>query len=343
MQNHGDGEAWLAVVGGGRKWLAWPFLLRGISGADLRGRAQLTDITSVYGYAGPLAIGCTPRDPFLADAWKSLADFWRRSAGVVTVFCRFHPLLENHRWVEGLSGFDCGAPAFDVRQLGQTVSLDLEQSEQASSAEYRGDIRNGVRRGVRAGLICGVDTVGVFLPDFVRLYHDTMRRRGARPEYLFSAEYFRALFEGMRPAISLHFVRVGEQLAAAGLISEYDGILQYLFSGTDERFVSMSPSKVLLDGVRQWGRSRGNRVFHLGGGVGGREDSLFYFKSGFSSRRHPFYVGQSVLDPVLYEHLCDKYCRAAWKADCTVDAFFFPGYRAPLTIPAAPEETAVRA
>jgi hypothetical protein len=40
------------------------------------------------------------------------------------------------------------------------------------------------------------------------------------------------------------------------------------------------------------------RLFHLGGGFGGSdEDSLFYFKSGFSDYRCEYKIWQMIVDP----------------------------------------------
>src|SRR5690242_17116885 len=60
MQEQGYGEAWLAVVGSREKSLIWPFLLRNVNPASAPPQKGMRDITSVYGYAGPLASGCAP-------------------------------------------------------------------------------------------------------------------------------------------------------------------------------------------------------------------------------------------------------------------------------------------
>ena len=50
-------------------------------------------------------------------------------------------------------------------------------------------------------------------------------------------------------------------------------------------------------------KARGNRVMHLGGGLGGAHDSLFDFKAGFSKDRQPFRTWRVVVDPVRYAEL----------------------------------------
>ncbi|MFZ8281143.1 hypothetical protein ACO1KQ_14480, partial [Staphylococcus aureus] len=79
--------------GGGR--LLYPFRLRPIThvGAEAA-RPGICDIETVYGYTGPLANGAAP--DFLERAWRGFAQ-WVRDQGVVSEFCRFHPLLETER------------------------------------------------------------------------------------------------------------------------------------------------------------------------------------------------------------------------------------------------------
>jgi lipid II:glycine glycyltransferase (peptidoglycan interpeptide bridge formation enzyme) len=122
-------------------------------------------------------------------------------------------------------------------------------------------------------------------------------------------------------------------LAAAALVSEYRGIVQYIYGGVEEELYSLSPLKSLLDHVRRWSRSRGDSVLHLGGGRGAREDSLFYFKAGFSGRRHPFYTGRWILNQELYRRLSEERRTQGRELKKNLDGNFFPAYRAPFVEP----------
>jgi hypothetical protein len=91
---------------------------------------------------------------------------------------------------------------------------------------------------------------------------------------------------------------------------------------------------VMLDDARMWARRRGDRVLHLGGGRGGREDSLLAFKGRFSPRRHTFHTGRWVLDPPSYAELVERRTRlAAARGLEADDPGWFPAYRAPLVAP----------
>jgi hypothetical protein len=88
--------------------------------------------------------------------------------------------------------------------------------------------------------------------------------------------------------------------------------------------------KKLLDAVWRWGRTRGWRYLHLGGGVG-CEDSLFEFKAGFSPCRFPMSCWSWVLDEVAYGRSCRE-AEADWErlGMDVVRPGFFPWYRSPV-------------
>ncbi|HYM10811.1 MAG TPA: GNAT family N-acetyltransferase [Bryobacterales bacterium] len=317
-QDCGEGEAFLAVYGSARRYLAWPYLLRPLGSGELR------DVTSVYGYAGPLAFGCAPGDPFLDRARDRIGRLWL-SQKVVTVFTRFHPLLENHRWAEGAPWEPPLraplVPGGGVHAGGVSVSIDLTRPEAATWHDYQSGLRNRIHHGRRLGLASEIDEGWSHLEDFVRFYHATMERNHALSYYFFSLDYFRRLRQALGAHAFLLLARLGGEIAAAGIFIEYAGSVQNHFCVNNEQYLRLAPSKVLLDDVRRWAQERGNHVFHLGGGRGGRQDSLFGFKAAFSRRRHLFYTGRWILDPIAYHALC---------AGIRAAPDFFPAYRAPL-------------
>lgn len=315
-QETGEGEAWLAVYGDRERYLAWPYLLRPLATVKPED-AGLRDVTSVYGYAGPLAHGCLPGDPFLERARERIAELWRSQNGV-SAFTRFHPLLENHRWAGEISGESA------VRQGGETISIDLARSPAEHWHDYQASLRNRVNRGRRLGLVTEIDESWSHLEDFARFYRAAMMRNRAAPQYLFPLEYFARLKAALGRQAFLLVTRLGSEVAAAAILIEYCGIVQNHFCMNNEDCLELAPSKVLLDDARRWAGGRGNRVFHLGGGRGACGDSLFAFKAAFSRRRHRFYTGRWILAPGTYERLCGG--RAASND-------YFPAYRAPLEEP----------
>jgi len=325
------GTAYLAVIHDGqRAGLIWPYLLRPIADVEeLADRAGF-DIDSVYGYPGPLAWGVLPGDPFVRRASEALVALWREQ-GAVTAFTRFHPILSNERWAEQLdaSGPDGSPP---IEQLGETVGIDLRQEDASAVAGYSKTLRQEIASARRAGFSTRLDEVWSSLGVFTTLYRATMTRTRAAESYFYDEEDFRALKMELGEELHLFVTEMNGRTAAAGLFTEHQGIVQAHLVGTDDEFRAWSPLKLLLDDVRSWASERGDEVLHLGGGRGGRDDSLLAFKRRFSPLRFKFAVGRWVLDPVVYADLTHaRRTRAQAAGRVLADRTYFPSHRAATT------------
>ena len=234
---------------------------------------------------------------------------------MVAVFVRLHPILN-------------AAPPAGIGTLvrhGDTVSIDLTHSIEEMWSETRADHRNQINRALRLGHVARIDEDWAHDRTFQGLYQTTMRRVGATESYLFDEAYFAELRALLGNRIHLCVVEIGGRVAAAGLFIETGGLVQYHLSATDEAFARDRPTKLMLHFARGWAKDRGNTRLHLGGGVGGRQDSLFDFKAGFSRDRHAFHTLRMVADPGRYAALVNAGRPTADPLDLTG---YFPGYRA---------------
>jgi ribosomal protein S18 acetylase RimI-like enzyme len=324
------GEAFLAVISESRgaRGVLWPYLLRPVGDIPDLGDAEGSDVDSVYGYPGPLAWGCEPGDAFMRKAADALVDAWREQ-GAVTAFTRFHPLLENVRWGADLPALGPGGSE-PVLELGETVAIDLRQEDAAAVAAYSKTLRQEIASARRAGMASRLDEDWSALGIFAALYRATMIRTRAAATYFFSVDDFRALKEALGNELHLFVTEFDGKTAATGLFTEHRGIVQAHLVGTDDDFREWSPLKVLLDDVRRWAAQRNNDVLHLGGGRGGRDDSLLAFKRRFSPQSHRFSVGRWVLDTEAYARLTSTWRKTRDARSAGADASYFPAYRSPL-------------
>jgi hypothetical protein len=297
---------------------------------DLGGRlpGNLKDITSVYGYTGPIASGCENDQSFLLSAWNAIVGMWR-SYGIVSVFARLHPVLANHRLLPYLrsdredSGF-----SHDEFGEGKTVAIDLLLSPEETWKSYHRHLRQAVRRLLAVGTRVTLDPEWKYLNDFIRMYYSTMRRNNASAFYLFSGGYFCKLRETLGSHGSLIIAHCGDQVAAGGLLIEYGGIVHVHLLATDDVFVSLSPSKLIIHEAQAWARARGNRLLHLGGGRASRtDDSLFRFKSTFSDSFYNFHTGRWVVNQDAYELLTLERENQANRLGFELSKSYFPAYR----------------
>ena len=300
------GEARALFVTDDKRSMLLPLIVRGIPGSDR------PDATSPYGYPGPLVSG-TDDPEFLSEALAAgMAAL--RDEGIVSTFVRLHPLLN-------------ALPPGGVGEVvlhGETVSVDLMLPQATRWAQMRDNHRRDIKKAVNHGLVARMDLTFAQYGAFKRIYRETMDRRSAAPYYLFRDEYFDGLREALGDRLSLCVVERGDAVAAAGLFVETGGIVQYHLGGTDGALVGLEPSKLMIHFACDWAKEHGNRLLHLGGGVGGATDSLLYYKAGFSPLRHPFRTLRIVIDAAEYRRLVDAQDPLL---DPEMVRGFFPAYR----------------
>lgn len=282
--------------------LLLPLIGRAIPGTSDR------DLISPYGYPGPVAVYDDAE--VLNTALRAVVATLRDN-GYVTMFVRLHPLLE----LPDAAFTGLGA----VVAHGHTVSIDLTRDDAEQWRHMRGRYRTFLKRSERLGHRSSIDDAGTHLDRFIDLYLDTMRRQDAAPEYFFSRDYLAGLWHQLPGCMRLGVVEIDDVVVCAGLFAESNGIIQYHLSGTDAQALELSPLKVLIDFVRRWASARGATVLHLGGGLGGADDSLLQFKAGFSDGREMFKSWRVVLDEHRYRELCGGHSGTS--------TGFFPAYR----------------
>ncbi|WP_433306678.1 GNAT family N-acetyltransferase [Actinoplanes sp. CA-030573] len=284
-----------------------PLILRDIPDISLR------DAISPYGYPAPVSDTLDPA--FWASACAALVATLR-DGGIVSAFVRLHPLLGVPLEVLSSAG--------ELVRHGETVSMDLTVSLEEMWRQTRSDHRNHINRARRAGTKVVFDDWSR-LGEWVEVYHDNMRRVGAGDYYFFTTEHLAALHDAVGDRMHLAVALEGDEVVGGNTFFTHDGIATGYVSST-RRARNRYADELLYDEVRRFCKARGDRVFHLGGGKGGADDSLFFYKSGFSPSRHPFHTWRVVADPARYRELVRSRRPGADPDDLTAT---FPSYRLP--------------
>lgn len=304
-----EGKPHLLIVGDEQSFIAYPFLLRSIA------HTPYCDITSVYGYGGPLCSVKDPGEVLINDFANALYD-WMFTHKVVSAFSRLHPFLPFQQRILREIG--------EVVPVGNTVWISLSSSS----------FRQGYSRSLRTQVHRLGDGLEVYEAKekadwvcFRAIYYENMDRLRASSEYYFPAEYFDLFRTQEELGARLLLARDREWGIVGGVLYTCcNGLGEYHLGAVRTGCLYLSPLKLLLDRACEVLQKEGAWALHLGGGYGGRSDTLLDFKSRFSPLRKVFCVWRCVVDPVVYDQLSDDHLRGV----SSFDPRFFPAYRAKL-------------
>lgn len=314
-QRHGDGRAMGAIWEEPGARVLYPFLLRELGDrpgvpADLPCR----DITTPYGYGGPIA-DTPPGDDRALTRFREAFDRWCRDERVVSEFIRFHPLLANERaW----------APHLEVVPLGETVWCEVGPEAGPFSDQMDSSHRRNLRKAQRSGLVASVETGDDAYADFLALYTATMGRRGAAESYFFDRKYFDDFRELLGERQALIAVRSEGEVVAGGVLMRSERFAHYHLGGSSAAHLHLRPNNLFFFEAMEWARRLGVERLHLGGGYR-PDDELLRFKQGLGKGRGRFAIGRRIHLPDLYERLAAQHV----ERHGAVATSYFPAYRAP--------------
>lgn len=313
---HEGGTPCAFYVESSRRELLIPLLIRPLP-AEIGAPPGWNDATSPYGYPGPIATQPFDRD-WIQQSLRTFQELAKEHR-ILTAFLRLHPL----RGIPHEAMAACGSTVHH----GDVVYVDLTRTSDEIWADTGTNHRRNIRRMLEAGFSETIDDWSAY-PSFAALYRATMDRVNASPFYFFSDAYFRDLREMLPAQLHLSTIRAPHgEIAAAGLFTRTDGIVEYHLSGTAAAFRRQAPSKLMLDAVRRWATTTGAALMNFGGGTGGQANSLFEFKSGFSRSRAPFHTVRMIFDAPLYAALTRS--GSEQNGSPRSDTGFFPVYREP--------------
>lgn len=260
------------------------------------------DAVSVYGYNGVLTSSSIIPEDFASGVKKIKTALIERDC--VALFNR-ESNFTRYRLPEST-------------ETGKVLAVDLMQDPE----EYEKSLAEGHRQEIKALRKLNYTVVKStdlkVIQDFHEVYEHTMLRRGAKINYFFSVKYFESVLKIHSSAPDLRAVyHDGKMIAGAIFITQGDH-MYYMFSGSILGVSQYPVMKLILDQVIRENLNNGKKLLHLGGGLGGKQDSLYHFKFGFGKVILPFYTTQWILMPEVYNRL---------STHVLTETSFFPKYR----------------
>lgn len=309
------GEPRLFVCREGPDVVAYPFLLRRVNSiAALTGKLEtgLYDITTPYGYGGPLSTRGAGK-----GAWEKFYQSFEEYCAdqdIVTEFVRYHPLLENHRQAD---------KRMEVEKVSSVVYVDLRQSYEEIWSGYRHSNRKNINKARREELVVNLEEGPDHFEEFLSIYHHTLERNGASPSYYFGRDFYGSIHSDLKGHFLYAYTLRDGEVVSTELLLFNDTYIHSFLGGTMEQYFECRPNNLLKHEVICWAKNRGIRYFVLGGGYH-EGDGIFRYKSTFSREGvRPFYIGKKV-------HKRKEMCmlnQLLAPDGCPEQVNFFPWYR----------------
>lgn len=306
---NGDGDPFLLFYEGNGLRAIYVYLRRETSVGGLY------DSITPYGYGGVLFDGDIT-EVKLNDFWQEYKEAMRGEQ-IVDNFVRYHPVLKNADPMRRLS---------NVVDLGKTIVMNLSSPEliwENISSKNRNMIRKAENNGVE--IHHGKDMP--LFDDFRRIYNSTMDRDHAERYYYFGEEFYQSIYRDLHDNYEVFYATYEGKVIAMSIMLYCNGKMHYHLSGSLSDYRNLAPSNLLLYKAALWGCGQGFKSFHLGGGVGSNEDSLYKFKAAFNRNSDcQFSIGKEVFDQESYDELVRL--REASNPDFDSTSHYFPLYRA---------------
>ena len=273
------------------------------------------DSVTPYGYGGVLFEGDTSEEN------KQL--FWNEYLSameqehIVDNFVRYHPVLQNAGPMKSIS---------NVIDLGKTIAFNLTSPELIWN-NIIGKNRNMIRKAEKNGVEIRHGKELALFQDFKRIYNATMDKDHAEEYYYFEDAFYESIHRDLYDNYEMFYAVYEGQIIAMSIMLFANKQMHYHLSGSVLEYRNMAPSNLLLYKAALWGYEEGFKTFHLGGGVGSGEDSLFKFKAAFNKNSdYQFSIGKQIFDQKKYDDLVRM--RRESDPSFNAESQFFPLYRA---------------
>lgn len=283
-------EAEIFYLGEKDNYFIYPYLKYGISGMP-----GYFDISSPYGYAGPLVSSKN----FLEKAERGFIDYCKNN-NILTEFVRYHYLynLDYH--------FEINIKNELNRKI---VCVPLSGGyEDVFTGHYNNTNKRAIKKMVEEKFLFEITSEHSAWSEFVAIYYRSMDHLNASKFYYFNESYFSKLKELLGDKILLARVRKDEITYATAIYFVTNGIINYYLGAKNLDFLKIQSMNYIMDGIIRWGCEHNYTMFNLGGGLTMNEDdALLRFKCNFSKNILPFTIGKRIHKPDLYEELTQEF------------------------------------
>lgn len=275
---------------------------------------KYVDLITPYGYGGFIFEG-DMSDSNIHNFYNEYILFMQ-SHNIVSAFIRYHPILKNADLFRNFSL---------VVDLGHTIDICLD-SKDLIWENIKSKDRNLIRRAKNNNVVISHSRDSSLFDVFRTIYNVTMDKDGATSYYYFEKEFYDSIASDLKDNHEIFYASFEGKIISMAIILFANRKMHYHLACSDSTYRYLASSNLLLYEAACWGSEQGFNVFHLGGGVGAKEDGLFKFKKAFNKKSNNiFSIGKQIFDKNVYDSLVMKKMTDVIGFDVNSD--FFPLYR----------------
>ncbi|MCK9471966.1 MAG: GNAT family N-acetyltransferase [Bacilli bacterium] len=315
FQIHGDGDPILFYFDNGKIRAINVVMKRDIAlDTNFKNKIPIDtyfDIITPYGYGGWIIEGVKEN---YCDIFQSYEQYYSKNS-IVCEFVRFHPILQNSMGLEA---------SYNITDLGKTISIDLLSKEQIF-ADFTSKNRNMIRKALKNDVAIYWGRSPYLFEKFEQIYNATMDKDDATEYYYFDNDFYGSILNDLKHNCLIFYAIYENKIISMSLIIFANNKAHYHLSGSEKEYQHLAPTNLLLHEASIWALENGFQTLHLGGGLGGKEDSLFSFKKAFNREKvNKYYIGKKIFNNEAYRELTE-----IRKPESNFDpnSNFFPIYR----------------
>ena len=275
---------------------AFPFILNEIPLEFCSSKKKLYDISSVYGYSGPLIRKHDPK--FLYIAWNNF-DLWALDNNIICEFTRFS-FYNGNRVI--------AHPETKILS-NRTVAINyFNMSEEAHKKILGPKTRNMIAKARLSDLKVQKLNFKENYPQFKKLYDELMLKNSAPSFFFYDDDYYKELAKMDYNDINLFGIFRNEEFVGAVIIIRYGHYALYHLGAVKEGLNSLGCSNFYLFELWKILKGEGLKILNLGGGrTTALDDPLLKFKLRNSNGRAEFEIGLRVINKLEYEKVKTTY------------------------------------
>ena len=274
------------------KIFLYPFILR-----DIPGDKKYKDITTPYGYGGPLTN--TNNKDFIKNSFKNLR-LEQIKLNVVAELIKFNPFIENKKIIESYDG-----KLIHDRDIVYVDNKEFKKDD--VNISYSKSSKKKINKIIKINkeLIFNYGVSEKYLIEFEKIYNSSLDNLKAHKSYYKKKSFYKKLFKFLPKNYIILNLYEKKKLINSQLLIFDELSCHCHMMGSDENakknnFVVYAYHKVI-----KWVNSKGFKILNLGGGrTSNPNDSLLNFKKNFSKRTKKYLIGEKVINKKIYDILC---------------------------------------